>query len=220
MGDQWLLATAYAAVRRCDIGLFWSQREPWRSSPLCQLWFAADFELPAKPAELDFTPWLRPAGLAMLEAEQRRLARRWAEMEREKGRVTPPQKLRAMSASQARVLAAYLTAVNKAGRRDLARFLLEAVADLLRGRPTIQNWLGQLQFGEARLADRQETYREALVVLREFQRLVGWQAEARTVGYFDDQYEAAQLWKSDWEAYNGDNLAVAARELLDQTQWL
>jgi hypothetical protein len=220
MGDRWLLTTAYAAVRRSDVGLLWSQREPWRSDALCQLGFAADFELPSKPAELNFDPWLRPAGLAVLEADQRQLAARWVQMERDRGLVTSPQKLRAMAASQARVLAAFLPAIDKAGRCDLARFLLGAVAQVLRGGPTLQRWLGQMQFGETRLADRQATYRGALVVLQEFQRLAGWQARARGIGYFDEGYQAAQLWKSDWEAYNGDRLAAAARGLLDQTQWL
>ena len=227
MGDRWLLTTAYAAVRQSDIGLAWSQREPWRSDALCQLWFAADFEPPVKGAQpadrnpaLDFEPWLRPAGLAVLESGQRRLAERWAQMEREKGRLTSPQKLRAVAASQDRVLSAFLAAIDKAGRRDLARFLLAAVADILRGGPTVQSWLGQVQFGETRLADRQEAYRDALIVLSHFQRLGEWQAAARGVGYFDEGYQAAQLWKSDWEAYNGDTLAAAARGLLDQTRWL
>jgi hypothetical protein len=220
MGDRWLLTTAYAAVRQSDIGLAWSQREPWRSDALCQLWFAADFEPPAKAPALDFQPWLRPAGLAVLESGQRRLGARWAEMERDKGRITSPQKLRAVAASQERVLSAYLATIDTAGRRDLARFLLAAVAEILRGGASVQSWLGQMQFGEIRLADRQQTYRDALVVLSHFQRLAEWQAAARGVGYFDEGYQAAQLWKSDWEAYNGDTLVAAARGLLDQTRWV
>jgi hypothetical protein len=141
-------------------------------------------------------------------------------MELEKGRVISPTILRAMAASQDRVLAALLRAIDKAGRRDLARFLLIAASQALRGGVTLQNWLGQVQFGESRLADRQQTYRDALVLARHFQRLEGWQAQARGVGYFDEGYQGAQLWKSDWEAYNGDSLAAAARGLLDQTQWL
>lgn len=220
MGDRWLLTTAYSAVRDSDIGRPWAQREPWRSDSLCQLWFATDFELTTKPVELDFAPWLRPAGLAVLEAEEMRLAERWMEMEREKGRVATPQKLQSLAACQKRVLASWLTAIDTAGRRDLARFLLAAVAGLLREKPRLQDWLGHVQFGETRLADRQATYRAALVVLQEFQRLAGWQAEARSVGYFDEGYQTAQLWKSDWEAYNGDSLAATAGGLLDQSQRL
>jgi hypothetical protein len=220
MGDRWLLTTAYAAVRPSDVSILWSQREPWRSDALCQLWFAADFELPAKAPPIDFEPWLRPAGLAVLEAAQRRLGQRWAEMEQEKCRVTSPERLRSMAASQARVLDAFLTTIDKARRRDLARFLLAAASLVLREGKTVQARLAQVEFGQARLADRQQAYRDALVVVEQFQRLVKWQAAARGVGYFDEGYQAAQLWKSNWEAYNGDNLASAARGLLDQTQWL
>lgn len=219
LGDRWLLWAAYAAVRRSDVGLLWSQREPWRSDALCQLWFAADFEQPAD-SSLDFAPWLTPAGLALLEAGQGRLAERWAEMEREKGQVKSPQRLRSMAASQGRVLTALLEAIDKIGRRDLARFLLGALGKLLSSGATIQQWIGQVEFGQTRLADRQQAYRDALIVVQQFQRLEAWQAAARGVGYFDEEYQAAQLWKSDWEAYNGDRLAVAAKGLLDQTQWL
>lgn len=241
MGDRWLLTTAYGAVHDSDLARLWAQREPWRSNALCQLWFATDFvsgipdkgsatpgkkpaapvkTTPVKLAELDFEPWLRPAGLAVLEADETQLARRWVEMEREKGRVVDPLRLQAMAASQQRVLTAWLTTIDKAGRRDLARFLLAAVAELLREKTTLQHWLGQVDFGEIRLADRQATYRSAFLVLTEFERLVAWQVEARSVGYFDEGYQAAQLWKSDWEAYNGDSLAAAARRLLDQTRWV
>jgi hypothetical protein len=220
MGDRWLLTMAYAAVRRSDIALRWSGREPWQSDALCQLWFAADFDGAPPNTELDFEPWLRPAGLAVLESGQRALGRRWAEMELEKGRVTSPATLRGMAASQDRALAALWSAIDKAGRRDLARFLLIAASQVLRGGVTLQNWLGQAQFGESRLADRQQTYRDAMVIPRHFQRLESWQAQARGVGYFDEGYQAAQLWKSDWEAYNGDSLAAAARGLLAQTQWI
>ena len=220
LGDRWLLTTAYGAVRDSDLGRMWAQREPWRSDALCQLWFAADFEPQAKPLDLDFEPWLLPAGLAVLEAEEMRLARRWVEMEREKSRVVAPPRLQAMAASQGRVLNTWLTTIDRAGRRDLSRFLLAAVAELLREKPRLADWLGRLEVGELRLADRQATYRSALVVLQEFQSLAGWQAEARGVGYFDEEYQAAQLWKSDWEAYNGDSLAAAARGLLDQAQRL
>ena len=227
LGDRWFLTTAMSAVHDSDPGRLWAQREPWRSDPLSQLWFAADFEpgtpgkgAAAKPAELDFESWLRPAGLAVIEAEESWLARRWIEMERAKARVVAPGRLQAIGASQARVLDAWLTAIEQAGRRDLSRFLLAAVATLLREKPTLKDWFGQVEVGEIRLADRQTTYRSALVVLQAFQRLVGWQAEARGVGYFDEGYQAAQLWKADWEAYNGDSLAATARGLLDQSQRL
>src|SRR5262249_55297172 len=144
----------------------------------------------------------------------------WAEMEREKSQIRQPQRLRTLAANQARVLGAYLDAIDAAGRRDLARFLLAVLDRTLAPGVTVQQWIGQVEFGQTRLADRQQAYRDALVVVQQFQRLAAWQAAARGVGYFDEEYQGAQLWKSDWEAYNGERLAAAARGLLDQTQWL
>ena len=219
LGDRWLLATAYGAIRHSEVGILWSHREVWRNEPLCQLLFAANFEHPADAPGLDFSPWLCPAGLAILEASQGYLGERWAAMERGKAEVTAVEHLRAIAVSQERALSAYLAAVDAIDRRDLARFLLIGLAPLLSAAPTPKTWLAQLRLPSARLADRQEAYREGLAVVGCFQQLAAWQAQARATGYFDEGYQAAQLWKSDWEAYNGESLATAARRLLDQTSW-
>jgi hypothetical protein len=219
LGDRWLLTIAYGAIRQSEVGILWSHREVWRNEPLCQLLFAADFEHSADAVPLDFSPWLCPAGLAILEAWQGWLAERWAAMERGKAEVTAVEHLQAIAASQERALSAYLAAVDAIGRRDLARFLLIGLAPLLSAAPTPKTWLAQLRLPSARLADRQEAYREGLAVVGRFQQLAAWQAQARATGYFDEGYQAAQLWKSDWEAYNGESLATAARRLLDQTSW-
>ena len=197
----------------------WSQRQPWRSEPLCQLLFAGDFEHPAKAPPLDFSPWLSPPGLAVLEASQNRLATEWIAMERSKSQVATPQRLRSLAASQCRVLDGFLDAIDRAGRRDLARFLLVALGQLLGPEANLQHWIDGTKLADLRLADRQQAYRDALAVVQQVGRLEAWQVAARASGYFDDDYQAAQLWKSNWEAYNGDSLAAAARRLVEQTQW-
>jgi hypothetical protein len=45
------------------------------------------------------------------------------------------------------------------------------------------------------------------------ERLRIWARQARAIGYFDDGYQAAQLWKYDWEHYQGDALADRARAI-------
>jgi hypothetical protein len=207
-------------VQESEVGLRWSQREPWRSEPLCQLLFAADFEHPAEIRPLEFSPWISTPGLAVLEAWQNRLAERWVEMERTKSQVTSPQRLRSIASSQCRALGAFLDAIDQVGRRDLARFLLVALGRLLQPGATVQSWISEARLTDLRLADRQQAYRDALAFVQHFTRLEQWQAEARGIGYFDDHYQAAQLWKSDWEAYNGERLATSARSLLDQTLWV
>ena len=60
------------------------------------------------------------------------------------------------------------------------------------------------------MARRVEVHRAALVLLRSIDRLSEWERRARSVGYFDDGYAASQLWKSDWESYDGDRLCDVA----------
>jgi hypothetical protein len=220
LGDRWLLTMAYETVRLTDIGRLWTGRQPWRSEPLCQLLFAGDFEHGTRAAPLDFTPWLSPAGVAFLEAWQTRLAARWIEMELAKSTATSAEQLRAIGRSQERVLSAFLDAIDRVGRRDLARFLLVGLRQILKGGPALRQWVGESLLTGLRLADRQATYRDALALVAASERLVAWQSQARGTGYFDEGYHAAQLWKSDWEAYNGERTCALARGLLDQTAWV
>lgn len=219
LGDSWLLTQAYRAVRGVEAGRLWRQREPWRSDAWCQLHFAVDFSLAAGSPPLDFAPLLTPAGIALLEAGQKELADCWLAMETAKAQVTLPGRLRSMAISQGRVLTPFLAAIDKLGRRDLARFLLDALERLLRPEPTLRMLLPALDVSGQRLADRQQAYRDGLFLLTKCDQLAAWQGEARTVGYFDEGYSAAQLWKADWEAYKGDVMAARARRLLSQAEW-
>jgi hypothetical protein len=109
-------------------------------------------------------------------------------------------------------LNSYLKAAEAARRIDLARFVLRTNAAVLQSEMTPVFWTGGLQgSGPPRLADRLETQRAALAVPRQMEILEEWQQRARNVGYFDDDYAATQLWKADWEAANGDAVALRAR---------
>src|SRR5436190_3550460 len=109
-------------------------------------------------------------------------------------------------------LQAYLKAADAAKRPDLARFVLRTNAAVLQSDLTPVFWTGGLQgSGPQRLADRLETQRAALALPRQMEILEGWQERARNVGYFDEDYQATQTWKSDWEAANGDRGAARGR---------
>jgi hypothetical protein len=73
-----------------------------------------------------------------------------------------------------------------------------------------------LKTAPQRLADRAATYQAALAFPRGLERLQAWQRRARTVGYFDEGYVVAQLWKADWEHFQGDALCERARALAGQ----
>lgn len=220
LGDSWLFAQAYQAVRGTEIGRLWRQREPWRSDAWCQLHFAADFQPATGSPPLDFKPLFSPAGLALLEANQTELARCWVAMETVKAQATSSERLRAMAHNQSRVLTPFLAAIDKAERRDLARFLLIALEQLLRPDPAVRTMLPQLDLTGLRLADRQQVYRDGLFLVERCEQLAAWQTQARGIGYFDEGYSAAQLWKADWEAYKGDVTAARARRLLLQSEWV
>src|SRR5262249_29178305 len=155
-------------------------------------------------------------GAGVLEALQVDLARRWEQVEGTKERLTDPAAMRALGATQERTLTAFLEAVEQAGRLDLARFVLRALAALLTPGAAANLWTAALRLTGLRLSDRAATYNAALAFVRQAERLQGWARRARTVGYFDEGYAASQMWKSDWEQYDGDAVAERARDLVRQ----
>jgi hypothetical protein len=192
------------------------KRQPFVSHGLAWLAYPRDYE--QAPAEVvpDFGPWLSGVGACVLEALQTDLRDRWLAVEGDKERIVDPQQMRFLGRSQERVLSAFLDAVDKANRLDLARFLLRAAERLLGGKADGQNWIGGLQTVGLRLADRAATYQAALSFVRALERLQGWARRARTIGYWDEGYEAAKLYLADWEAVRGDTLAEKALGIVRQ----
>jgi len=148
----------------------------------------------------------------MLECLQPHLVGRWMRSERAKGQIGDWEKMRQQGRAEFAGLHAFLGAAEQAKRLDLARFVLGANAALFQGDLTPIFWTGGLQgSGPLRLADRLDAQRAALALPRQMERLAGWQERARSIGYFDDDYAASQLWKQDWEAADGDRIAERAR---------
>ena len=80
------------------------------------------------------------------------------------------------------------------------------------------DWLGAADLRPLRLADRAEAHRVALATLDGLERLRDWERQARGVGYVDEGYAAARLWKAEWERLGGEALverAGAIRRELD-----
>jgi hypothetical protein len=217
-GDRILLFFAYEALRQGGPRSLGIDELPQRA-PLSQhglLWLAYPEDYGATPdrAAPEFAPWTEGVGACMLEALQRDLAARWVHIETRKGRIGEYDEMRALGRAQERVLTAFLDAAEKAARLDLARFLLRAAAQLLGPDAEPQMWVGGLHHGGQRLADRAAVISHALVLLRHLERLQRWERQARGVGYFDEGYHAAQLWKADWEQYQGDRLCERAQNII------
>jgi hypothetical protein len=174
--------------------------------------------MPAAAAAPDLSPWMQGAGPCVLEAFQPSLAVRWLDIERANRAIEDAERMRALGRAQGCILDAFLDAIDAAGRRDLARFLLVVAAGLLRDGASARDWVGALDLEGRRLAERAEVYRAALAVLHRLDRLRGWGQQARTVGYFDEGYAAAQWWNAEWERHDGDALSARARAILREVE--
>ncbi len=208
-GDQLLLFFAHEGLRegRDESGhLELRRRQPFASHALCLLAYPEDFRDPPAGTPLDFAPWTNGLGACILEALQPELFQRWMQIESGKERITNPAEMLALGASQERVLSAFLDAVQKANRRDLARFLLRVGQHLLADTAHPGMWTGGLHTVGLRLTDRAAAYQSALTFVRQFGRLRGWATWARSVSRWDDDWHAANLWRHDWERYDGDTL--------------
>jgi hypothetical protein len=136
-----------------------------------------------------------------------------------KGKIGDWKTMRQQGRTEFAALQAFLTAAEKANRCDLARFVLRANSALFTSDMTPVFWTGGLQgSGPPRLADRLDTQRSALALPRQMETLEGWQNRARSVGFFDSDYQATQLWKTEWEACAGDRVALRAQSVIEQLE--
>jgi hypothetical protein len=136
------------------------------------------------------------------------------ELENAKSKISDWETMQAMGGVQERALSPLFEALEKTGRYDLARFALAALTRLLPASAAARFWIGGLSNAGPRLTDRQATYKAALSFVRQINRFKRWEQQARGVGYIDDGYAAAQLWKQDWERYQGDLLHARSEALV------
>jgi hypothetical protein len=217
-GDWLFFYFAFGALRGSEREVYFGGKELFFRDPLCRLAFPQDFHSIKDKRPLPFAQWTTGKGAAILEALQPELMQRWHEVERDKAQVRDWQRMQALGRSQERVLVSFLDAVEQAGRRDLASFLLPVLHGLLPDHPRLEWWTGGLQSTGPRLMDRTATHQAALVLLRLMGRLQEWETQARGVGYFEEEYAASQLWKSDWEHWHGAELWARAQSLLRQIE--
>lgn len=213
VGDLVFAFFAYEALRDTTFARPALQRPEFRSHGLIWLAFPDDFaEAPIDDAP-DMAPWVASPGAEVVEALAPLLASRWAEVERMKAKIRDRSALAKLARAQDSARDAFLGAVDAAGRRDLARPLLDAAAVVLRPGWGLKDWFDEGLTDGLGVAERLAVRRSALSLLGAFDRLRTWDREARAVGYFDDGYAAAQLGKADWEARDGDDLAARADAL-------
>jgi hypothetical protein len=211
--DELFFWLAFDACRADpDLANVLRRKQAFRSNPLCWLAFPSDVADRNEAAPPAFEPSLSGLRAVVLECLQPHFAGRWLRSERGKGQIGDWEKMRQQGRAESASLQAFLKAAGAANRLDLARFILNANAALFQSELTPIFWTGGLQgSGPMRLADRLDTQRGALALPRQMDVLAAWHERARSIGYFDDDYAASQLWKHDWEAADGDRIAERAR---------
>ncbi|WP_166827404.1 hypothetical protein [Thalassoroseus pseudoceratinae] len=218
LGDRWLHFAIYDAFHESGLG---KELQTWpvmRENLLVQLLHARDF-LDAPPKQsADMEPWLTDeAGLAILEVMQSRLAGSWIMTEQAKREIRSPAQLLIASRFHRNLLNEYLTAVEKLQRRDLVRFLFDVWNQLLPDDETARTpWLEKVNLDDFRMAERAELYQQAFGTFTLAERLMNWNDWARSIGYYDEEYEIAQHWKLDWEQLDGDTVTARSRRLASQ----
>jgi hypothetical protein len=204
VADRLLFFLAYEAMRAdADLAAALRTSPAFGENALVWLAHPNDFAGEKPGAAPTFDVWLTEPGSFVLEALQPVLEHRWLEIERTKGQIGDWNLLNQQGQVQGRLMDAFVQAVDTAGRRDLVRFLLAVMSRVLATpdmAPTF--WTGGLQgAGPPRLADRLETQRNALAVLRQADRLRGWERAARRSGYLDEDYSASKFWLTEWERF-------------------
>lgn len=212
IGDRLLIYLAYERIRPIREAAPWLRRFAGQS--LCRLAFPQDFREAPPVAADKFLPWTQGQGGCILEALQHNFAEHWIHVERSKGRIVKASEMLALGKSQEQVLDGFLGVLASAQRRDLARFLLLAARRLLEPQPPPSAWIASLDVSGLRMADRADAYRASTAFLRRLETFEGWQRHARSVSFFDEDYAASQLWKSDWEELQGDEICRRAQHLV------
>jgi hypothetical protein len=211
-GDQLLLYYAYRAVRDSEAAAALRKKAAFSGNGLCCLAFPDEFQPSVSPDT--FAIWTTGVGGCILEAMQDELAERWVAIERGKSLVYDWHQMLHVGQSQQQVLDAFLTALEKAGRLDLARFLLRALSRLLPEGAAAQHWLSPRLTPAPRMADRVEVIRAAMALLFRTEHFRRWDQRARSVGYFDEGYAASQLAKAEWERWGGAEVHGRAQHII------
>jgi len=214
VGDQLMIYFALEATAGTTAQPAIAAQPLVRAAPLAWLGFI-DRCSSGGAAPPPFAGLCHGAGAIVVEALSRDLARRWRAVELSKRAIAAPQGLIELGGAQDATLDAFMAACDQHRRRDLAGFVIDAAAPLLRqgiapvpGRldPTIP------------LGTRAAARRAAGALLRGVTRWAAWDDAHRGVRFIDDDYAAAQLLLARFEAIGPAGTARAASWLSELAQ--
>ncbi len=191
----------------------WYRKGPFKTNALAALFLPEGFAEAKTRPKVDFGPWVSGVGAAIIESLQHSLSESWVGIEQRKSRVTRVDEMKRIGKIQESVLKSFFDAAEKAGRRDLCGFVMNAQNRLLSDESRASDWIGCLNTSGLKLADRTEAYRCASCFLGTTDRLQSWNAESTAIGYFDEGYAESQLLKSMWESNGMDDVVAHANRI-------
>lgn len=193
-----------------------ARQAPLRDSPLCVLAFAGEL---ARHRPLEKVP---PVSVeqhgVFIEGLSDVLSSAWLRVERLRPGLERPTVAITIGEAQAAALESFFEVIDRAGRRDLAGFLLDAAVVALEHPLTATEYVASLN-QDTPLRERTEARRAAGALLRGVGRLRAWDAEHRAVRFIDDGYDLAQELVRAWERL-GDRGFRAAERIVSELEAL
>jgi hypothetical protein len=216
VGDQFLMYLAARALRDVSVVDHWYEQESFRGNALIALALPDQLAKSKGVSEVDFGFWMSGAGVNVMEALQDELADTWVRLEKDKCKISSGYAMMRLGEAQEAVLNQFFEAAEEHRRRDLGRFLLEAVDRLLGADAHCDQWVAGLDTTGMRLAHRNTVYDRATAFLQASERLRQWHAASIAVGYFDEGYAESQLFKSLWESSSADEAIRHAGRIVNE----
>jgi hypothetical protein len=225
LADQLLVVFALDGLARLDgeigpahLSEALAAQEGVRGLPLawltaCPLLAAAGATPP--PAEAWASLFVDDQATLALEALAPDLAYRWLAAARRKREISAPALAIRIGTAEGAVLAAFMEAAGRAGRRDLALWIADAGGRLY-ARPLPAEALVAGIDPQAPLSERLAARRAATALLGALSHWARWDGEHRNIGFLDDGYAAAQFLLARYEALASSavaNARAAAAEL-------
>jgi hypothetical protein len=143
-----------------------------------------------------------------IEAMQPWLARRWTELLLGISEIQSIEVLERRATQLGAVLEQFLSSIERANRPDLAHFYLAASANALSRRHRPEDFFAALE-KKGVLEDQLGHRRRTFFFLSAIEELRSFADRARAVRFFDEEYDAAQLYLKYWELVGDARLATA-----------
>ncbi len=219
LGDDFFIYLVVKAIRHKRLVNRFCEMSMFRDNGLICLAFPEVIADCKQQADPDFKPWVSGLGGVIVECLQAELADFWIEGEKEKSKIVDLDRMRALGEAQMVAYTRFLQAAKRQERTDIYRFLLTVGSKLLTKQSTPRQWFENLNVKGQRVADRSESYASALTLSTAMLELGKQNREFLGVSYVDDEYEASQLWKKEWERLDGNRVVEQAQRLLRETRF-